>query len=191
MPGLEHPPAHNRAGFRAPVSRLLASSYLRHLARLSQPEAQRHAPLTVHAEYRKEVGSIGGRRSRMRESDLHPLASFVAFAIHRAALLCPLSLVLSIATIAAGLDHSRRAWQRGWRAVFNVLLVLQVLGPGFLMCSFALSLSGTLVLGWQADGWWRLAAGSAIAIVLTAVCGLLYLRRQILTVRGAAASGQV
>ncbi|HEU5442026.1 MAG TPA: hypothetical protein VFU88_22285 [Ktedonobacterales bacterium] len=105
-----------------------------------------------------------------------------------AALLCPLSFVLSIATIAAGLDHSRRVRQRGWRAVFNVLLVLQVLGPGFLMCSVALGWSGTLVIGLPAESWWLLAAGSAIVIALTAVCGLVYLRQQVLAARRAAAS---
>lgn len=101
-----------------------------------------------------------------------------------AALLAPVTLGFAIATVTSGLAHSTQSRQRGWAAVFVLLLVLLVLGPTYLICSFAVGwsafpyLPGTpQSLGWQANDWWYLAASSAVVTALTAVCALVYLRR--------------
>jgi hypothetical protein len=101
-----------------------------------------------------------------------------------ASLLAPVTLGFAIATGTGGLAHSTQSRQREWAVVFVLLLVLLVLGPTYLICSFALgwsafpNLPGTpQSLSWQANDWWYLAAGSAVVIALTAVCALVYLRR--------------
>lgn len=102
--------------------------------------------------------------------------------------LAPTALALACITSVSGLRQSRQAGQSGWAGAFIVLLLLLLLGPAYLLCSFGVGWSvfshppvfPTLQdLGWQAEAWWLLAGGSAAVMALAAACTLVYASRPI------------
>lgn len=94
-------------------------------------------------------------------------------------ILAPTALALACVASFSGLRQSRQARRPGWAGAFTVLLLLLLLGPAFLLCSFGAAWSPVFLplvptFHWQADVWWTLTAGSAVVLALVAVCTLVY-----------------
>lgn len=103
-------------------------------------------------------------------------------------LLAPTTFILSCVASLSILNQSRRAGRPSWAGVFSVILLLLILGPAYLICSFGVRWSvfpHPPVIptfqdpGWQTGDWWALAGGSAALMALTAVCTLVYASRAI------------
>ena len=101
------------------------------------------------------------------------------------ALLAPTTCFLAFTTGIRGLRQSQRARQPVWAGTFTVLVLLLLLGPAYLICSFGVgwevphppAIPTPEDLGWQADAWWWLTGGSIAVVLLTALCGLVYGRQ--------------
>jgi hypothetical protein len=98
-------------------------------------------------------------------------------------LLAPTTGILALTTGITGVRQSQSARQLGWAGAFSALLLLLLLGPIYLICSFGAGWSVLPYLhalpipqdlGWQADAWWWLTGGSIGVVLLTAVCALVY-----------------
>lgn len=103
-------------------------------------------------------------------------------------LLVLLSLLLAFLTSFYGLIQSGRARQPGWTKAFVVLILLLLIGPVYFCYAIGaawLRLPPLPILTsgentWSENMWLLLAAGSAFALVLPAICALVYQSRTIL-----------